>query len=203
MIKNIIFDIGGVLVDFHPDKVLVQHNITGEKLKAILNATVLSDVWCEADRGVMEESEVIGLMKQNVSKDLWCDIDWFFAEGIKNVVSPYEYAVDWVKSLREKGYKIYILSNYPERAFEMHSKPFFPFLDYTDGKIVSGFVKLIKPDPRIYQCLLQTYHLKADECAFIDDIEKNVAVANALGIHAIQFTTYDETSRKLNEMLTN
>lgn len=201
MIRNIIFDIGGVLVDFNPAKVFARKNIGARKIETLLAATVGNPIWRELDRGVMDESEIIERMKKSAPKDCAGDIDWFFSEGMKTVVTPFEYSTGWLKSLREKNFKIYLLSNYPKRIFEMHSETSFPFLESVDGKIVSGFVNLIKPDPRIYETLMREYDLRADECVFIDDMIENVKAARALGMGGIHFTSYVRAREALSAML--
>lgn len=199
MIKNIVFDIGGVLIDFDPVRVLRARGLDGEGLKQVLDATIGNPIWKELDRGVMDEWDVIDRMKQAVTGCPGYDadalrgwIDWFFREGIKDVVRERDYAVQWVKYFKSKGLGVYLLSNYPTWAFEMHTK-FFSFMQYTDGMVVSGYVKVIKPDRAMYDLLLSKYSLKADECVFIDDVGRNVQGARDAGMCGIQFTDRDNT----------
>ena len=71
-------------------------------------------------------------------------------------MKPYDYAVSWIDSLKEQGYHVYLLSNYPRDIFTLHANVgSFPFLDHVDGKIVSGFVQMIKPDADIYEKLIE------------------------------------------------
>ena len=95
---------------------------------------------------------------------------------------------------------MYLLSNYPVGLFEIHS-PHFTFLPYTDGRVVSGYVKCVKPDERIYRCLLEKYSLRPQECVFLDDLAENVEGAKKLGIHGIHFQGYEDASTKLERML--
>lgn len=95
---------------------------------------------------------------------------------------------------------MYLLSNYPVGLFEIHS-PHFTFLPYTDGRVVSGYVKCVKPDERIYRCLLEKYSLRPQECVFLDDLAENVEGAKKLGIHGICFLGYEDANAKLERML--
>ena len=124
----------------------------------------------------------------------------FLNNQVLKTVKSFDYARKWVGSLKEKGLKIYLLTNYPEWLFDYHYKNVFTFTDFVDGKVVSGVVKLIKPDEGIYKTLLEKYNLTAEECIFIDDRSENVEAANKLGIKGICFTkqkTVDEDIKKI------
>ncbi|MCR5288565.1 MAG: HAD family phosphatase [Treponema sp.] len=204
MIKNVIFDIGGVLIDFRPEYVLKELHIDSPHYDQILAATVYNTVvWNEFDRGVLPESDVIAQMRECVPDDCKTDFDRFITEGLPMVVKPYEYADGWIKELKEKGYHVYLLSNYPKSLFKMHSEASFTFIQYVDGKIVSGYEKVVKPDAVIYNLLLSRYNLVANECVFIDDREKNVLGAEAAGIRGIQFLNYDDARRRLDAVLSS
>ena len=93
--------------------------------------------------------------------------------------------VKLVKECKAKGHKIFILSNWDSNSFELLKQRCPSFFALFDGIVISGDVRAIKPDPAIYQHLLDTYSLKADECAFIDDLEENIKAAEQLGIFGI------------------
>lgn len=200
MIKNVVFDIGNVLASFRPKEVLEEMGLEEQEVNAILDATVRGPYWVELDRGVMEETEVVAAMRNLVPQEYLGDFDHFFAGETGKLVRSLPYAADWLKSLKERGYHVYLLSNYPVGLFELHS-PFFTFLPYTDGRVVSGYVKCVKPDERIYRCLLDKYGLNPEECIFLDDLEENIEGARRLGIHGIHFTGYENASAKLEELL--
>lgn len=200
MIKNIIFDIGNVLASFRPKEVLEEMGLEEKEVNAILDATVRGPYWVELDRGVMEETEVVSAMRARVPEVYQADFDRFFAHETGKLVKSLPYATDWLKNLKERGYHVYLLSNYPVRLFEIHSSHF-TFLPYTDGRVVSGYVKCVKPDERIYRCLLEKYSLDPQECVFLDDLAGNVEGAKKLGIHGIQFLGYEDASAKLENVL--
>lgn len=200
MIKNIVFDIGNVLVEFRPEKVFIEIGISPEKVEGLANATVYSKLWPELDRGIMAEEEVFEKMKE-AAPEYTEEIDLLVKDGKENLVHSFDYAAVWLKELQEKGYKIYLLSNYPESFFELHSKNQFTFLPYVDGKVVSAYVKLIKPDVKIYETLLEKYQLKAEECVFLDDRLENVQGAEQAGMRGIHFNSYEDANEKLQELL--
>lgn len=200
MIKNIIFDIGNVLVEFRPEKVFLEIGVSPEKIEGLANATVYSPLWPELDRGIMREEDVFQKMKE-ASPEYAKEIGLISEKAIEELVHCFDYSADWLKGLQERGYKVFLLSNYPKSFFELHSKKHFSFLPYIDGKVVSAYVNLIKPDIRIYETLLNKYNLKPEECVFLDDREENVEGAEKAGIHGIQFLSYDDANRKLEQML--
>ena len=93
--------------------------------------------------------------------------------------------------LKGKGFNVYYLSNYSEHLMRVNPSVL-DFLPHMDGGVFSCYVKKIKPDSGIYQCLLEKYGLRAEECLFFDDREENVAAARELGIQAVQFETYEQ-----------
>jgi putative hydrolase of the HAD superfamily len=104
-------------------------------------------------------------------------------------------------SLKEKGLKIYLLSNYPKSIFALHEeRGKFTFIDKIDGRVVSGFEGMVKPDAEIYKLLMDRYGLKAEECVFIDDRPENIEAAKALGMEGIVFESYEQASEELEKI---
>lgn len=200
MVKNIVFDIGGVLMDYVPDKALRNLQIPEEKVTSLLHATVNSHLWPELDRGFIPEKVIVeNMMEEN--PDMAPLIQDFFDRGLNDLVEAFPYSAKWLEDLKKRGYQIYLLTNYPQKLFEMHWRNRFTFTPYVDGKIVSGEVHKIKPDPDIYQCLFNIYRLKANESVFIDDKKENVLAAKCMGMDGIQFTNYEDTRFMLENML--
>lgn len=196
MIKNIIFDIGDVLVRFMPEESVRYAGVPEDEVENVLNATVGSRWWTELDRGVMDEEAVIEKMIEE-TPEYRKEIRKFFDEGKDMLVEAFDYSEKWIDEFKSKGYKVYLLSNYPESYFTRHVKNQLKFADKTDGRIVSAFVKCIKPEPEIYRLLLDTYALKPEECVFIDDRQENINGAAAAGIKGILFKNYEDAKEKL------
>ena len=200
MIKNVIFDIGNVLVDFRWRELMDELNLTKEDKDRFEVYVFGGKWWHHLDHGTMEEEAAIKhLREDNAEYQEAFDLVW---KNRDQLVSPYDYSVSWIQSLQEKGYKVYLLSNYPEKLFTMHAENgSFPFLDLVDGKVVSAFEKKIKPDADIYECLMERYGLKAEECVFIDDREENVQGAINVGMQGICFKDYEWADAQLQAML--
>lgn len=200
MIKNVVFDVGNVLVDFCWRELMEDLDFS-EELQKIFEKTVFGNsLWNELDRGIIEENKVIEMMRAENSE--YCkefDMIW---ENRDKLVKPFDYALSIVDELKARGLKVYILSNYPKDLFAMHEKRgHFPYIDKLDGKVVSAFVKFIKPDREIYDYLLDTYGLKAEECVFIDDRKENVEAAEALGFKGIWFFNYEQMREELEKLI--
>ena len=198
MIKNIIFDLGGVLVDFHPDQTMRDMGLTNEQIHE-LQEKAFAPLWSQLDEGILSKEGIFAAMIQKAPDYLKNATEEFLTKRILDTVSSLPYSAEWLKSLKAKGYGIYLLTNYPDFMFSYHWEHTFTFTQYVDGKIVSGVEKLIKPDHRIYRCLMDRYGLVPAECVFMDDREENVIAARQTGINAIQFTTLEEVVRILNE----
>lgn len=197
MIKNIIFDLGRVLVTFDWDILVRKIGFTEEEVE-IFRQKVMKDRWNEFDRGVMEDDEVVSYIKEAIPgmEDKFDE----FLRRVSEAIEAYPYSEDWVKDTKAKGYRVYILSNYPKNLFLKGCENKLKFTELADGKVVSAFVKMIKPDPAIYEHLLNKYGLKAEECIFIDDLEANVRAAESLGIHGIQFKGQEDAIREIERI---
>ncbi len=198
MIKNVVFDIGKVLIDFRYKEYMRDLSFDESVIEKLSDDMVLSEDWDLLDRG--EEEEVFINRIRKKLPEYKKEIDTFFKD-YGNLVESYPYAKSWLEGLKKRGYGVYLLSNYPEKMFARHSSEKFTFMEYIDGKIVSGMVKLRKPEKEIYELLLNTYGLKADESVFIDDRKENVEAAENVGLKAIYFDEYEKVCDKLEKIL--
>ena len=197
MIKTIIFDIGGVLAGFDWRTFYEGQGFGGEMIERLADATVQSDDWKEYDRGCVSDGRMLELFCENdpeIAGEIRQALDDFHG-----LVTPYEYAVDWVKELKAKGYQVLVLSNFSDKALKecWHALDFLP---YTDGGILSFQDKLIKPMPEIYHLILDRYHLTPGECVFMDDTQPNVDAARAIGIHAFRFENQAQAREELKKL---
>ncbi|WP_300846768.1 HAD family phosphatase [uncultured Acetatifactor sp.] len=198
MIRNIIFDIGNVLTDFRWKEFLEDKGFDEAMVKRIAKASVQSPVWNEIDRGVWSMEE---LMQTFIRQDPEIEEELRRAYGnITGMVTKRAYAIPWIQELREKGYRVYYLSNFSEKAYEDCADAL-DFLPYTDGGILSYQEKLVKPDPEIYRRLLSRYSLEARESVFLDDTASNVEAAERLGIHGICFRTKEQAEEELRGLV--
>ena len=196
MVKNIIFDVGKVLVEWEPEQAMARLGMDETTVKAVADATVHTEDWDEADRGAYPPEELLARFigrapeYEKEIRDFW--------EHIGMAIYQYDYVKDWMRALKEQGCHLYILSNYGAWTYE-HTKDALLFVEDVDGALFSFQVKQIKPEPAIYRTLLARYNLKAEECVFLDDREENIEGARACGIHGIRFVSYEQAKRELRE----
>lgn len=202
MIKNIVFDVGNVLVNYRWRELMEELGFSKDLQKVFGEKVFGNPFWIELDRGVLDEKDVIAkIREENSAYGREFDLIW---ENKEKLIEPYDYAVKMIDTLKKQGFRVYLLSNYPVSLFELHTKcEKFPFLDKVDGKVVSGFVKLVKPDREIYEYLLRTYDLKAEECVFLDDRKENVEAAKNIGMAGILFENYEQAWAELNKKVQN
>lgn len=196
MIKNIILDVGKVLVEWEPDMAFRSLGFEGETLRAVKAATVESSDWNEFDRGALSYEDMLAKFISN-APDYEKEIRMVW-DNVGLPIAQYDYSKAWILRMKQKGYKVYILSNYSKWTYENTTEAL-SFLEDVDGAIFSFQVHQIKPELEIYQSLLDKYHLQPQESVFIDDRQENIDAAIKKGIHGIRFTTYEETLRELEK----
>lgn len=199
MIKNIVFDIGNVLAGFVWQDFYRSFGFSEEILERLADATVRSGLWNEMDRGEMSDDQLLeGFIRNDPSIEK--EIREVF-QNVKGMVCRYEYAIPWIKGLKERGFGIYVISNFAHKAY-LDCSEALDFLQEVDGAIISYQEKLIKPSPEIYRLLCNRYGLRAEECVFIDDTAPNVEAAIKEGMKGIVFHTREQADRELEKLLT-
>lgn len=192
MTKNIIFDFGNVLVQWHPEVVYGEY--FGDEAKAwwFLRHVADMDFRQRIDAGesmedcIREKQAQYPEYEQAVElyRSKWREMLTDEVPGMREVISE----------LRAKDYKIFGLTNWSMETFP-EARAHFGILQMIDRYVVSGAEGLVKPDPRLFQVLLDRYGLKSEECTFVDDNPDNVAAAKGMGMQGILFTNA-ETLRK-------
>lgn len=187
-IKNIIFDVGMVLIDFCWEKHCRNLGFSDEVIKVFDEKMIHSDYWDMLDEGTITTQDAIaGFNKEMPQYKEELERFWASQEGF---VEEYAYSAPLIKKLQEMGYHVYLLSNYPLDMYKLHW-PTFTFFPLVDGYVVSAPERIKKPDLAIYELLLERYGLKAGECIFIDDRQENVDAAIQAGMEGILFAGYE------------
>lgn len=201
MINTIIFDIGNVLASFRWAGLFHDLGFAGEMFDRIAAATVLHPtMWNEFDRSLMSDEEIIAKCIER-APEYEQEIRSLFSKT-ELLVEEYTYSADWIRSLKDRGYRVYLLSNYGKTSFEAaRDKGRLSFLPLVNGSVISYEVQIVKPEPGIYQALLAKYNLNAAECVFLDDKAENVEAAKKLGFHGIVVESEKQAKDMLNEIL--
>lgn len=198
MIKNIIFDVGNVLLGFDPERYLEQRGYT-ENEKQILRKNMFGHpLWLDADRGVIEGDELREGFALNDPEHRELILDAY--DNVEQTIWEFDYTEQWTRSLKERGYHLYILSNYGKDLHE-RTKHMMSFLPYMDGVVFSYECHLLKPEREMYEFICNKYSLDPSECVFMDDRKENIDAAGAFGIYGICFRNYDDVCTELEELL--
>jgi FMN phosphatase YigB (HAD superfamily) len=179
MFKNIVFDLGNVLISFRPSEYLERNNYP-EKIKNTILADIFkSPEWLLLDNGNITSGEAIDsiAMKSPLNKE---EIALIFKKRTE-IMFPLENNIRVLPELKKQGFRLYYISNFPYDIFDEVKNGYY-FFKYFDGGIISAEVKHSKPDIEIFKIFLETYKLNPEECLYIDDIEINVRSAELTGM---------------------
>ncbi|MBP3697675.1 MAG: HAD family phosphatase [Clostridia bacterium] len=178
MIKNIIFDMGGVLIDYNPEKTL--YGLFDKATADILLKEIFRNpLWSDKDRGIITPAEIMQKVKNRIPEAVFEKVSEM-VDNFYPYMPPFEKMYGFVEMLKSKGYGIYLLSN---ASPDFHERRIgIPALSFFDGVIISADHKLLKPEKEIYEKLYETFSLKPEECFFIDDVQANIDGAKATGM---------------------
>ncbi len=182
MIKNIVFDLGNVLISFRPSEYFDKKGYPENIKSKILNDIFASKEWRMLDSGEINTSEAIDsiALKSSLNKE---EIAHIFNLRT-DLIFPIDQNVLLLPELKKQGFRLYYLSNFPIDIFE-EVKTGYYFFRYFDGGLISAEAKSSKPDRRIYEILLERYKIIPDETLYIDDVEINVKTAESLGMKGL------------------
>ena len=200
MIKNVVFDLGKVLINNDPSEYLRKYGYDEEKYQTLLDAIWTDSLWGDMDIAKYESFRDIIEIYVEKHKELESELRRFFADDWMELYVAYEDTVKFYNEVYSQGYNIYLLTNFSKDGYEYISNKF-DFFKKAKVAVVSSHLKIAKPDMRIYKYLLETYKLNPDECVFIDDSAQNIKAAKELGIHGIVYTDI-ESLRNEFKMIT-
>lgn len=178
MIKNIIFDMGGVLIDYNPEKTMKEH-FSEEHGAIFLREILRNPVWSDKDRGILFPEDIMNMKKDVIPAEIFDKVSGM-VHNFYPYMPPFEKMCELIKALKENGYGVYLLSNASSDFHERRSG--IPALEYFDGVIISADYKLLKPEREIYETLFKEFSLIPEECFFIDDVQANIDGAAAVGM---------------------
>jgi 2-haloacid dehalogenase len=182
----VIFDLGGVLIDWNPRHLYRKLFDGDEAAMEHFLATVCTQEWNRGQDAGRLLADAARLLKQQHADKAEL-IDAFYGRFDEMMAGPISGAVDILAGLHARGTSLYLLSNFSAETYPLACRRF-DFLRLFHGIIVSGEVKAIKPDPRIYEILIDRYRIDPYRAVFIDDVAENVDTAQRFGIYGIQFS---------------
>jgi putative hydrolase of the HAD superfamily len=198
-IRNVVFDLGGVLVDWRP-QALIDAFYADAELRAALRREAFQHAdWVDFDRGALDEAVVGARIAARLGRPQ-LELAQLF-ERVREMLQPLPDAVEIVRGLRARGgLSLYVLSNMAESIFR-HIEKRTDLFTLFDGIVISGAISLVKPEPAIFEHLAQRFAIAPRETVFVDDLPANVAAARELGFVAIRFESVEQCRRELGEIL--
>ena len=200
MIKNIIFDMGSVLIRFDRERFLDRHagDCTPEERTLLLREIYLSREWIMQDRGTLIPEQTTRIICGRVPEHLHGAVEGLVCRWYEDIISV-EGMSELVRELKEKGYRIFLLSNAAKDMPDYWEK--IPGSEYFDDICVSAFEGMIKPQPEIYERAIAKFGVDPAECVFIDDVPANIEAACNAGMQGIVFhDDPEELRQKLGQM---
>ena len=190
-----VFDLGGVLIDWNPRHLYRKIFPGDDAAMEHFLANICTSEWNaqqDAGRSFAEACTVLKLDHPQYADA----IDAWFQRQPEMIAGPIEGTVEILRELRDHGIPVYALSNWSAETFPLSLKRF-DFLHWFQGTVLSGEVKINKPDPRIFRHFFETHNVQPSDAVYIDDLPPNVATANKLGMHGIVFTDPPSLRREL------
>lgn len=186
MIRNIVFDMGQVLIHFVPELFIEQLGVPEKDRQKLRDEVFRSVEWVRLDRGTISQEDAAASICGRLPEQLHGYVEELVCGWWKRPIIPVEGVSELVERLKGRGYGIYLLSNASTKLPLYFGQ--IPCAGCFDGKIVSADWKLLKPQHEIYEKLFEVYHLKPEECFFIDDAPINVEGAYCVGMAGTVFT---------------
>ena len=197
--KNILFDMGNVLVSYNPEWVIRHYTEDEELIREVKNIVFYSQEWFLLDAGLIEEEKAERNWMERLSSDKARELahlsfqNWHLY-NMKVIPGTAEI----IRALKENGKEIYLLSNASLRLLSIY-KEVIPAVECFSGIFYSATHKCVKPQDIIYKRFLKEYSLNPSDCFFIDDLEDNIMAAKEAGINVAVMST--KTAKEMAEIL--
>lgn len=185
MIKNIVFDMGQVLIHWTPKQMASLLGFSEQDTQLVERELFRSVEWVRLDRGTIAEADAIRSVCSRLPEHLHEGVAQLITGWWQWPLVPVSGMAELIRELKSLGFGIYLLSNASSGLHEYFHR--LPGAECFDGKVVSADWKMLKPQPEIYRTLYSEFHLDPAECVFIDDIPANVDGAMMTGMEGIVF----------------
>lgn len=184
MIKNVIFDIGNVLIRWEPLKMCETICPDEAAAKKLCDSTYLSSKWQMLDAGTLDVASAIELSVEELGEEYRGYIERAYNDFVLLAAENPD-GMNLARKLKEEGYTLYLASNFNERVYALAER--LSLFKMCSGHIFSFEEKIVKPAPEFFARLCDRYNLKYEECAFVDDLPQNVSGAKSLGIRGFVY----------------
>ncbi|MGO9945903.1 MAG: HAD family hydrolase [Steroidobacteraceae bacterium] len=196
--RNVIFDLGGVVLDWDPDAILEGYYADPKERATMKAALFKHPDWLQMDRGTLTESEALGRLQQRTGRPV-AELSGLF-DAVRSSLRPKADTVALLKNLALQDVPLYCLSNMPASTFE-YLREQHSFWNVFRGIVISGEIKMAKPEREIFEYLLRRHALAAAETVFVDDHAPNIEAAQTLGLHTVWFRDARQCELELERLL--
>ena len=200
VVRNVIFDLGGVVLDWNPAAIVALVEPVPERQAALRHALFGHADWRLFDRGTLTEPELIQRLQTRLGSTR-AEVEAIL-DAVRNSLVEKPETLELIRTLQGQGTPLYCLSNMPATIYT-HLRQRHSFWDAFSGIVISGEVQMMKPEPEVFMHLLATFGLRAEESVFIDDLPANIESARQVGLHAICFKDAAQCRRELDQILGN
>lgn len=183
-INSVIFDFGGVLLDWNPYYLFRKVMVNDTEIAKFLQDVDFYAWNVEFDKGYPFHQGIADMAAKYPQYARLIQI--LDERWLETIGSPFDETIELVKQVKASGYRVFGLSNWSEVKFN-DVRPLYDFFNLFEDMVISGYEKIAKPDPRIYQLLIERNHLNPDECLYIDDSETNIKAGRLVGLNTIQY----------------
>lgn len=197
MIKNIIFDMGGVLIDWNPHKLIQEVGIDDKDHDKVFIELFKKDEWVALDAGTMTYQQAIDSINSRLEAHLHDKVASIITNWWNIYFKSIDGMADLIGKLKENGYKIYLLSN-----ASLGQKDYFHRIEgskHFDGRVTSAEINLLKPEIAIYKYICDKYDLKPEESFFVDDSATNVYYAKRFGLKSCVYIDIEDFVKQMRK----
>ena len=199
-VRNVIFDLGGVVFDWNPDHIVSRVQPVPELRASLKEALFGHADWRLFDRGTLTEPELIERLQLRLGATRR-EVDAIL-DAVRDSLVEKPETLKLIRALQSQGTPLYCLSNMPASVYT-HLRQRHNFWDAFSGIVISGEVQLMKPEPEVFMHLLATFNLRPEESVFIDDLRANIESAKQVGLHTIWFKDASQCRLELDQILSN
>jgi putative hydrolase of the HAD superfamily len=197
-VKNIIFDLGGVILNWDPRSVIARFTEDVDAQDRLYSSIYSHPDWLEYDRGMLSEKDAVAIFAERTGSTHGAIASLLHETMVSLTVK--QDSLDLLYELHGQNVNLFCLSNMPAEAYEFVSRRY-SFFEIFRGIVISAHLKLIKPDPRIFEHLLRNYGLDPAETLFLDDNQENINAAESLGVYSILFEDAKNCRSRLKKLL--
>jgi putative hydrolase of the HAD superfamily len=198
VVPNIIFDLGGVVFEWNPESILEGYYADPDS-RATMKASLFQHAdWLQVDRGTLTEIEALANLTQRTSRPK-AELAGLFG-AIRNSLKPKADTVALIERLAQRQIPLYCLSNMSAGTFK-HLREKHSFWTAFRGIVISGEIRMMKPEREIFEYLLRRYELSPSETIFIDDHLPNIQAAQTLGLRTVLFQDARQCEAELDRWL--